>query len=262
MARSTADAAALLRAIAGHDPKDPTTLLHQVPDYLSTEQICDLRIGIDARWNCEDVDESVRELLANAADVFLEIGATLVDVTVPDVKQAIVDWSPACAVEAALAHEATYPQRRAEYGPILASVLDLGRVIPATEFQRVLRHRMELSERFAELFMQIDVLLAPASPFDLFRWIRFAHLVHNLNLILRLQRFTAPFDMTGDPTISLPGGFSEAGLPIGIQLAAGHLRELQLLKAARAFQEVTGWHRHHPDVRGDSYSRNMTVVSC
>lgn len=55
--------------------------------------------------------------------------------------------------------------------------------------------------------------------------------------------------MTGDPTISLPGGFSETGLPIGIQLAAGHLRELQLVQAARAFQKVTRWHRHHPNVQ-------------
>jgi amidase len=248
IARSAADAAALLGAIAGYDSKDPTTLLSQVPDYLSTEHTANLRIGVDARWNCEDVDESVRKVLTNAADVFLEIGATVVDVTVPDVKQAIVDWSPACAVEAALAHEATFPRRREEYGPILAAVLDAGRAMSATEFQRILRRRMELRGRFAELFMQIDVLLAPTQPFTPLSLDTIRTLGAQPELILKLQRFTAPFDMTGDPTISLPGGFSEAGLPIGIQLAAGHLRELQLVQAARAFQKVTPWHRRHPNV--------------
>jgi amidase len=249
IARSAADAAALLGAIAGHDPKDPTSLLHQVPDYLSKEHASDLRIGIDARWNCEDVDESVRKVLTNAADVFRKVGAAVVDVTVPDVQQAIVDWSPDCAVEAALAHEATYPRRRDEYGPILASVLDAGRAIPATEFQRILRRRMELRGRFAELFMQIDVLLAPAQPFAPLSLDTIRTLGAQPELILKLQRFTAPFDMTGDPTISLPGGFSETRLPTGIQLAAGHLRELRLVQAARAFQKVTTWHRHHPNVR-------------
>lgn len=248
IARSAADAAALLGGIAGYDPKDPTTLLQPVPDYLSTEHAGDLRIGIDAQWNCEDVDESVRNVLRNAADAFREIGATVVDVTVPDVKQAVVDWSPACAVEAALAHEATYPRRREEYGPILSAVLDAGRALPATDFQRILRRRMELRGRFAELFTQVDVLLAPAQPFAPLSLDTIRTLGAQPELILKLQRFTAPFDMTGDPTISLPGGFTETGLPIGIQLAAGHLRELQLVQAARAFQKVTSWHRRHPNV--------------
>jgi len=248
MARSAVDAAALLGVIAGHDPKDPTTLLHRVPNYLSTEHIGDLRIGIDTRWNCDDVDESVREVLANAADAFRETGATVGDVTAPDVKQAIVDWSPVCAVEAAVAHETTYPRRREEYGPILASVLDTGRAIPATEFQKILHRRMELRGRFAELFTQIDVLLAPAQPFAPLSLDTIRTLGAQPELILKLQRFTAPFDMTGEPTISLPGGFSEAGLPIGIQLVAGHLRELQLVQAARPFQKVSSWHRRHPNV--------------
>jgi amidase len=193
------------------------------------------------------VDESVRRTVTNAIQVFLELGATVVDVTVPDVKQAVIDWSPACAVEASLAHEATYPQRKNEYGPILASVLDAGRALPATEFEKIFLRRTELRRRFAELFLQIDILLLPVQPFAPLSLDTVRTLGEQPELILKLQRYTAPFDMTGDPTITLPGGFNEAGLPIGIQLAAGHLRELQLVHAARAFQKVTTWHRRHPD---------------
>jgi hypothetical protein len=67
-------------------------------------------------------------------------------------------------------------------------------------------------------------------------------------LILQLQRNTAPFDLTGSPTITLPGEFTGAGLPIGIQLIAPHLHEPRLCTAASAFQSVTGWHRRHPPI--------------
>jgi len=63
---------------------------------------------------------------------------------------------------------------------------------------------------------------------------------------VRLQRYTTPFDMTGQPTITLPGGFTAAGLPVGVQLAAGALREDLLVRAGRAFQRETDWHRRRP----------------
>jgi amidase len=249
IARSAADAAALLGVIAGHDPQDPTTLVDQVPDYHSTGDARRLRIGIDARWNFEDIDETVRQTLANAADVFRGLGATVVDVTVPDVRQSVMDWSTVCAVETALVHEGTYPLRKDEYGPVLASVIDLGQTVSAIELQRILRRRMELHGRFAELFTKVDVLLAPVQPFAPLTLDTIRTLGEQPELILKLQRFTAPFDMTGTPTISLPGGFTKAGLPVGFQLAAGSLREVQLVQAARAFQEATSWHRRHPELQ-------------
>ena len=246
IARSAADAAVMLAMIAGPDPKDPTTLLDPVPDYLCTYDIHGLRIGVDNRWNCEDVDEPIRRVLTHAIGVFGELGAILVNVSVPDVAQSVVDWFPACAVEAAVAHNATFPSRKEEYGPVLASVLEVGRTISAVDFQKILLRRMELRGRFARLFQEVDVLLTPAHPFAPLSLDTIRSLGEQPDLILKLQRFTAPFDMTGDPTITLPGGFSDTGLPIGFQLAAGHLCELQLVRAARAFQKATAWHRRHP----------------
>jgi amidase len=257
IARSATDAAALLGVIAGHDPMDPTSLLDQVPDYLSPGDIRRLRIGFDARWNCEDVDEPVRNALTVAADVFRGLGAALVEITVPDVRQTIVDWSTACAVEATQVHERTFSKRRNEYGPVLTSVIEAGQATCAIEHQKILRRRMELGGRFAELFMKVDVLLAPAQPYAPLTLDTIRTLGAQPELILRLQRFTAPFDMTGTPTISLPAGFTESGLPVGFQLAAGRLRELQLVQAARAFQEVTSWHRDHPEIQAMS-----TAVTC
>ena len=78
--------------------------------------------------------------------------------------QSIIDWSAVCAVEAALVHEGYYRQHKDGYGPVLASVLDIGRAVSGVEFQRTLRRRMGLRGQFAELFTKVDVLLAPAQP--------------------------------------------------------------------------------------------------
>lgn len=259
IARSARDASALLGAIAGHDPKDLTTLLDPVPDYLAAGDIRGLRIGIDARWNTEDVDNSVSQVLKAATGAFIEIGAIQVHITAPNVAQSIVDWPTICAVEAALAHKQTYPARKDEYGPVLASVLETGHAIPAMEFQKCLQRRMDLRARFAELFRQIDVLLAPAQAFAPLSLDTIRTLGVQPELILKLQRFTAPFDITGDPTITLPGGFSEDGLPIAVQLIAGHLREPQVIRAARAFQKATSWHRKHPNPEANVALKNKST---
>jgi amidase len=96
------------------------------------------------------------------------------------------------------------------------------------------------------LFREIDALLIPVHPFAPLTLDRIRTLGEQPQLIFNLQRFTAPFDMSGDPTITLPGGFSEEGLPIGFQLAASRLGETKLLRAAMTFQRVTDWHRRHP----------------
>jgi amidase len=246
IARSAADAGALLGVIAGSDAKDPTALLDSVPDYLSSDDIRGLRIGIDTRWNADDVDAPVTEALSNAADTFRALGATLFEVTAPDVGQFVLDWAPACAVEASIAHEKTYPARKSEYGSVLASVLDAGRAISAMELQRIILRRMDLRGRFAALFQSIDLLMTPVQPYAPLSLHAIRALGEQPGLISKLQRFTAPFDMTGSPTITLPGCFSDDGLPIGFQLIADHLCESKLVRAGRAFQHITDWHRKHP----------------
>jgi amidase len=247
IARSAADVGALLRIIAGADEKDPTTALDPVPDYLNvSSNVRGLRIGIDPRWNNEDVDSAVEAALAGAADAFRARGAALIDVIAPDVKQAIVDWAPACAVEAAVAHETTYPARKAEYGSVLASVVENGRALSGMAYQKIQLRRMELRRQFERLFQTVDLLLAPVQPFAPLSLTTIRTLGEQPDLIFKLQRFTAPFDMTGSPTMTLPGGLSETGLPIGIQLIAGHHQELNLVRAGMAFQSITDWHRRHP----------------
>ncbi|EIG55865.1 MULTISPECIES: amidase [unclassified Bradyrhizobium] len=248
--RSAVDAGVLLGVIAGHDPNDPTSLLNPVPDYLAAaaRDVRGLRIGVDAAWNGEDVDVATQHVLADAIDAFRALGAHTVNVRFPDVEQAIADWTPNCAVEAAVAHEATYPVRKNEYGPILGSLLEAGRALSGLDYQKILLRRLALRGQVTALFETIDLLLIPVHPFAPLTLAMIRTLGEQPDLIAKLQRYTCPFDMTGHPTITLPGGASADGLPIAFQLVAAHLDEATLVRAGAAFQRVTSWHRRHPSL--------------
>jgi amidase len=248
MARSAADCGVMLQAIAGSDPDDPTAVLDEVPDYAATASagVQGLRVGIDPVWNSEDVDAMTQSVLLEAAAALHSLGASLIDISFPKLASASADWFRICAVEAAVAHAATYPSRKREYGSVLSAVLDAGRSLPASDYHEVLLRRQDLRGRVAASFRAIDVLLIPVHPFAPLT----LDVIHTLGeqpeLIAKLQRYTCPFDMTGNPTLTLPGGFTPAGSPIAFQLVAGHLDEATLVRAGAAFQSVTQWHRRHP----------------
>ena len=110
--------------------------------------------------------------------------------------QAVIDWAPACALEAAFAYRGTYPARRDAFGPVLSSVLDAGRAVPALDYQAIRLRRMDLRGRFAHLLRAIDALLVPVQPFAPLTLSEVSTLGGQPALILKLQRYTAPFDLT------------------------------------------------------------------
>ena len=123
MARSAADCGAMLGVIAGNDPNDPTAVLDPVPNYLAgmARGMRGLRVGVDHDWNTRGVDATTVEAVGSALATVSDLGAEIREVRFPAVDQVITDWFPLCGVECALAHEATYPARRSEYGSALSS---------------------------------------------------------------------------------------------------------------------------------------------
>ena len=248
IARTARDAGAILQIIAGVDQRDATALPAPVPNYLDVQRadLRGLRIGVDPAWNGYDVDDAVTAVLSKVSDVLQGLGAELVELRVPDVRQTVADWTPACAIEAAVAHKATYPSRRAEYGAVLAALLDRGHQLNALDYQEILVRRMIVKGQFERLLQTVDLLLTPVQPFAPLTLTTVRTLGEQPELIARLQRYTAPFDMTGHPTITVPGEFDRSGLPIGFQLVGAYLRETELITTAAVFQSETAWHRRHP----------------
>lgn len=250
MCRSAADCGLMLGAIAGPDPNDPTASQAPVPDYLAGDDrsLADLVIGVDERWCTEGVDEPVLRAFRDALDTLRRLGASIRPIVFPEVGGIADDWGPNCAVETAIAHERTYPARKAEYGPGLSGFIDAGRALSGLDYQKILLRRAEFRGRVHAVFADVDLMLIPGQPFAAPTVATMATLGQVPEQLAALVRYTAPFDMSGHPTITLPAGFTPGGLPVAVQLVAGHLHEDRLVRAGRAFQRVTDWHRRHPAV--------------
>jgi amidase len=248
MARSAADAGAILGAIAGSDPADPTASPHPVPDYLARlgDGVGGLRVGVDPLWISEDVDAKSTATVRAAVDVLVSLGGDLREVKFPDPKQIVWDWFEVCAAQSAVVHETTYPSRGGEYGPALAALLDMGIAMTATDYQKRILRRETFRGRVQSLFAEIDLLAIPVLAFPpptIERMTRVDDVA-----IYGLHRFTCSFTMSGNPTITVPGGFTDNGIPIAVQFVGPHFGEAMLVRAAHAFQQATDWHLRHPPV--------------
>ncbi len=173
MTRCAADAGAgaMFAAMAGMDPNDPTTLEEPVPDCLaSIEQgIAGLRIAIDPGFVCgvcqpetaKVIDEARRVLAALGA-----LGAKVVELPMPDRTTPMYkDWAKYCAVETAVAHEPWCPAHKAEYGPVLADLIEQGRAMDALTLTHVHHDRLVFQGQLRRLFLDVDLLLMPVHPF-------------------------------------------------------------------------------------------------
>ena len=257
MCRSAADCGAMLGLMAGADPRDPSARVEPVPDYLAgnphrlrdlhdLHDLHDLCIGIDPAYNSAGVDAAMRAAVDDAADVLRALGAELRHVVFPDPIDAIRDWPATCAVKTAVAHEATFPAQRAAYGPGLAGVIDMGRTMSSLDLQKVWLRRRAFAGRINALFETIDLLLIPAQPMDAPTNAEMSTLGTDPASFARRVKFSAPFNMSESPTITLPSGFTRDSAPVAIQLVARHVAEATLVRAGWAFQREAHWHRRHP----------------
>ena len=261
MCRTAADCGVMLGVMAGADLSDATALQAPVPDYLAgnINSLSGLRIGLDERYVSSDVEPEVAAAVHQTRLVLESLGASIVEVTVPNADDLVENWVPHCAIEAAVAHAATFPLRRSEYGPMLAGLLDLGLRLTATDYQRILLQRAMHTGQLNTLMSQVDLVLMPAMPFASPSNERIANLRQEPGYRKRLSRFTAPTDMSGHPTLTFPAYPASTGRPLAAQLVAAHLNEGLLVRAGRALQNVTDWHLSRPPIESQSLSRSEGV---
>ena len=248
MCRSAADTGVVLGAIAGADPNDPTAVPKSVPNYLDGDDrdLRGLRVGIDEHYAYDASDTEMVKTVRDALEILKGLGADILNIRFPDFAQVLRDWAPNCAVETAVAHEATYPSRKNEYGPGLDGFIASAQRINASEYQKILLRRRDFSGRMAALFQSIDLLIIPAQFIASPTKAQMETLGQDADALLALMRFTSPFNMSGSPTITLPSGFTTKATPIAFQLVGRHFSEDLLVRAGRAYQRVTDWHRKHP----------------
>jgi amidase len=238
----------MLAVMAGRDENDPSSASEPVPDYLKElrKGVAGVRVGIDRKFVSKGVHKDVKAVLDRALEALAAAGATVVEVKMPPVEEAIAAWSTICAADAAVAHADTYPARKKVYGEVFRGFLDAGRAAIATDYARAEITRRNFRGQIAAMFRDIDLLIKPVigmlnpSVQDFQAW------CDKEGGLTDLIHFTCLDDMTGAPTITLPAGLDRNGSPLGFQLAARPFEEALLCRAGRAWQESGGIGEERP----------------
>jgi amidase len=247
MTRTVEDAARLLRVIAGHDPRDATSLPDAVPDYAAMigERVAGLRIGVDWSYVTDGVDEPVVATVREALDAFVDLGARVVEIRMPDtIEELISGWNLTCGVECARAHARYYPARKDAYGPVLAALIERGLRATPADYQALERTRAGFRHALDKVLEDADLIIAPCMPM-------LPPDVAAMNAVASSESgrvdaitFTAPFDYSGHPTITLPAGLAPGRLPKAFQLIGRRLGEPTLVRAGAAYEHALGFAEH------------------
>jgi amidase len=250
MCRSAADAAAMLGVIAGADANDPTALRAPVPNYLSGigDGIRGLKIGVDRSYTQDGIDPQVVAALLEAERALADLGAEIREVRFPSYQTLVGQWIAMCSVETAEAHLKTYPSRKSDYGPDLAQLIEQGRATGGVEIAAIHHERLKFSGALAAMFDDVDLLLVPTMPVPIPSLAKMSEYGADPTVLLSILRFTAVFDFSGSPTITLPMGMAADQMPLSMQLVGPHLAEDVLARAGHAFQSVTDWHTRRPPI--------------
>jgi aspartyl-tRNA(Asn)/glutamyl-tRNA(Gln) amidotransferase subunit A len=236
MARTVMDAAVLLQAIAGYDPQDPSSADMPVDDFTGS-----LEDGVSG-WRCalaagdafEGIDPEVDEIVRKAGQALADAGARVDAPPDLDFKEAVTANGMIAVVDAAAFHRERLGSHPEDFGADVRRRLEIGRDTTVEDYALARRKQVELRRRYEQLFETYDLLLTPATPGP-------APLLEGPDAVEQarlLTRCTAPFNLTGLPALVIPGGFSSAGLPIGVQIVGAPWQERKVLQAGRALEKI------------------------
>jgi amidase len=247
-ARSAADAALILQAIAGPDDRDPTALRADVPNYREAAKrgLSGLRIGFDESFVSTRTHPEVVAAVEAARSVLASLGARIRTVSFPSPYEALRGWFHICGSETAKVHAETYPSRAQDYHSGMAGLIEHGRTVSGETVAKAWVDRLEFSGQLAAAFEDVDLMLIPTMTTPTPTLPELEAFGADDDVLLQMIRYTAPFDLAGNPTIVLPAGFSSANVPISLQLVGKHVREDLLINAGVGFQSATDWHLRRP----------------
>lgn len=262
--RDVHGAAATLQVIAGHDPLDATSLPDPVPDYLATldQPLAGLKLGFIEEWLGTGVEESVRESVHRAVDVFRSLGAEIVPVSLPHSRYGVATYYVIAPSEASsnlarydgvhYGHRTSTPEslggmyrrsRSEGFGGEVQRRIMLGCYALSSGYYdayylKALRVRRLVQQDYLQALGQVDLLIGPVTPGPAFKR---GEMINDPLAMYMADIFTIGANLAGIPAISLPAGTTDDGLPLGVQLLGPVLGEEKLLRAARMFELAAPW---------------------
>ncbi|MEZ4619935.1 MAG: amidase family protein [Caldilineaceae bacterium] len=262
------DAALLLQVMAGHDPNDSTSLTAAVPDYGAglTGAVDGLRIGLPKEYFTEGMQPEVEEAVRAAVAQLEALGATVSPISLPNTDKALPVYYLVATAEASanltrfdgvrFGHSANadsildnYRQTRGEgFGAEVKRRIMLGTYALSAGYYdayylKAQQVRTLIKQDFEQAFQQVDLIACPVAPTTAFPL--GAKTDDPLEMYLS-DIFSISLNLAGICGISVPCGFDNSGLPIGLQLVGPHLGEEVILRTAHAYEQTTEWHRHQP----------------
>jgi aspartyl-tRNA(Asn)/glutamyl-tRNA(Gln) amidotransferase subunit A len=271
IARDVEDCATLLQAVAGHDPADSTSVDCPVPDYRATlrDGVQGLRIGLPREYFIAGLDPEVKNAVEAAIAQYRELGAEIVEVSLPHTDYAVACYYLIATAEAS-SNLARYDgvrfgvrveegkglldmymkSRAAGFGAEVKRRIMLGTYALSSGYYdayylKAQKVRTLIRQDFLDAFAKVDLILTPVAPTAAFRLGE--KTADPLQMYLS-DIFTIPVNLAGTCALSLPCGFSAAGLPIGLQLIGKPFDEATLLRSAYAFEQATDWHKKKANI--------------
>jgi len=243
MTRTVEDAALMLQVLAGYDPEDTTTADMPVPDYAAAlREKTPLRIGIPRAYFYEALNPEVESAITSALTVLGKLTSSQRDIQMPPNNDTTILRAEAYA------YHAEYVKKTPElYQPETLKRIRTGEDVTTGAYIQARRQVDQFRRSVRHLFETVDLLITPTMPVPPFTIAELLGDMENLRPkeILCLRN-TRPFNILGLPTISVPCGFTKAGLPIGMQITGAPWAEATVLRLANAYEQATDWHTRRP----------------
>ena len=269
IARTVEDCALLLDVLAGYDPNDPDSVEVPLLDYRAAladgrspeDAVRGTRIGIPDHYFFSHLDGEVETPVRAAIARFEEMGASVQEVRIPEAIVGLFEIYRAIQKpEAYTFHrdQGWLDARAEQYTPTVLKNILSGADYSTSDYIHAQQARRTFREAMREAMSGVDVLMTPTLPVP-------ARRIDEVDTPLlwdgkpepagEALRYTFPFDVTGQPALTVPCGFSSTSLPIGLQLVAGQFGETTLLRLGHAYQRVTNWHRRVPPLVAETLGR-------
>ena len=252
MTRTVEDCALVMNAIAGYDPNDPASSDLPVPDYTKalTGDVRGLRVGVPKEYFEVPIDPQVERAVRKAIEVLGEMGAIVSEVSWPMWQQSVPISTTVLMAEASAAHAKLVRTRGDQLNPAVRVRIESGFFISGPDYIQAQRARTMFNRQSRELLDQVDILAGPAEAVTAPKIGATSVQVGDTTMavIPALTQYTRAFNLNGFPSITVPCGFSEDGLPMGLQLAGRPFDDETVLRAAHAYEQSTDWHKRRPPV--------------
>ncbi len=241
MARRADDVARIFAVMAGYDASDPHSIDHDFGNFLPRlhDGVAGMRIGIPRNFFFDGIDADIDAAVRKAASEFEALGAELVEVDLPGAEETYLHASVLIYCDAALFHRQRLTNERHAFSPPIYERMSRGLDLTGVDYAAAMRFKETWMRKVANVFDDVDMILSPTTPVPALP-LEDAPNLHELTR--RAASLTYAGSIASIPGLSIPCGFTDGGLPVGLMLQAAWWNDPLLLQAGCAYQAVTDWH--------------------